>query len=191
MSLLNEKNSIAVVGDIRKSEKLIKAISIDAFTQLISTFLDHLLEITNDYNCILERFTGDGFVVIFPSSGNTSYDTDCSKFVERIMRLYREYLIGMEEVFINQDILPKEYRNGEMIKIHGLGIGIDYGRIRFNIYGNFFYSVGLPILRASRFCQKADPWQVVIGEKSSFVKISEFLSLSQETNNFKSYKYER
>lgn len=181
---LNLANSIVVVGDIRNSEKLIKLIGIDYYTELISVFLNNTLNYTNDYDCVLERFTGDGFVIIFPSKNNLKYDVECSKFVESIMHLYRVSLENTFKLFLDQGLIKnKSYEE------YGLGIGVNYGKVEFNLYGNFLYSVGLPILKATRLSEDASPWTINTDFESLFKTSKNIKKINSKSINYKTYKY--
>ncbi len=155
-SILSNSRSIAVVGDIRKSQDLMTySSSSDYFSKMMLDFMANTRKFTRDNYGIFDKFTGDGFLVYFN---------------EEICKLANSNFI---ECFINFTVAQLEYSKSHfnnwvksIRKIPpgscGLTIGADIGIIDFKEIDGHLFAIGDTIVWSNRVCNAGNSNEIIV-----------------------------
>ena len=126
--------------DIRRStELMLQARQPDQFARFITTLCNDLMSEVKDSFGVVDKFTGDGILAVFPeffSGADAPYRavTVASRCHEVFARNYRAFRSSFRSVLMNV----------------GLGIGIDYGTLHFVQIAGGLTVVGQPVVFACR-----------------------------------------
>lgn len=152
---MNEKDTIVLVADIRRSQDLMTYGPDDShYTTMINEFIASIQQIILNNNGIFDKFTGDGFIAYFNESlceltGSDFYNqmwltcTEVMRYADSFITEWTKYLRK----------IPSEPI--------GLSIGVDSGRIFFSTSSNQMMAVGEPSIWATRMCSAGHKNEVV------------------------------
>lgn len=185
----SEAPSIAVMGDIRRSQDLMTyASSAGDFSQRMVRFITETRRLAEKHGGFFDKFTGDGFLVYF------------SKAVCEVMK--RDYLECFVE-FVQEEMAFANVAFREWTtsirklpaKEVGLTIGADLGVVAFNDINNQLVAVGDSIVWAARMSSAGNANQVIVNnllyaalrDRSQFA----FEPLSSETKAGESFRAHR
>jgi len=126
--------------DIRRStELMLKARKPDDFAQFISDLCASLRKQIIDNYGVFDKFTGDGILAFFPkffSGGDAGYRA--LRAVDACHKIFAEHYRNNRSRF-----------SSVLLDI-GLGIGVDFGDVKFVRIGNEITVVGTPVVYACR-----------------------------------------
>jgi len=126
--------------DIRRSaELMLKARTAELFGQFMAGLCDELRRVICDRFGIVDKFTGDGLLASFP------------EFFSGPDAGYRAISAAHEAHLVFAKIYKQHRRSFSTVLADiGLGIGVDYGNIRFMRIAGDLTVVGTPVVYATR-----------------------------------------
>lgn len=156
LSAASEVDTIAVVGDIRRSQDLMTyAISTSDFSERMVSFLENIRDLLRECQGFFDKFTGDGFIAYFNERFCTPRRPDpIDSFLDFTTRARQFSLEHFRDWCSNVRKLP----NTPI----GLAIGADIGRVRFHDLRRHLVAVGEPIVWASRMASAAKPNELLV-----------------------------
>lgn len=159
--------------DIRKSTSLmLKAKSDQDFIEFMKGLIDQLGEIIQEEYGIIEKFTGDGLLVFFPTDYAGPHAGEFAiRSSLRCQEFFKEYYELNACKFKSQIVNT------------GLGIGIDFGLSRLAFLSNVISLVGEPVVYACRL-GSGEAGSVLLNQ-SAFDQISVEIS-----SNFSKIEFE-
>ena len=140
----SESETIAVVGDIRRSQDLMTyCTSPGDFSTKMVSFIEHTRKLIEKHSGFFDKFTGDGFVAYFNRTICERSDLD-----------YRECFLSFarEELEFSAKHFQEWSRTIEKLPTTdiGLAIGADLGVVAFHDMDHHLVAVGKPIVWAAR-----------------------------------------
>jgi class 3 adenylate cyclase len=135
-----ESPAFVLAVDIRRStELMLKARTPEVFAEFISTLASELRNAVIDNHGIFDKFTGDGMLAYFPGfySGEdaslncVAATAECHRRFATVYRTHRKCFVSV-------------------LKEIGLGIGVDFGLVRFQRVAAELVIVGTPVVYACR-----------------------------------------
>jgi class 3 adenylate cyclase len=176
---INDTKDILVLSiDIRRSTFYLEN-SLDSarFAKLIGQINRMIIERVNKYYGIIDKFTGDGFLVFFTNSysGKDYFKLALLCSCELIREVVNIFL-SKEENFIK---FPFE---------NGIGIGIDVGDAEILTVGNDVTYIGRCVVNSCRICEKS--FNQILLNNQAYHKINKtnktiFTGLKRIENEFK------
>lgn len=153
---LSQSDSIALIGDIRRSQDLMTyGPDAEFFSRNMLAFLETSRRLLAEHNGVFDKFTGDGFLAYFNAG-----------LCARAGRDPRECLLGFVRALapfcaehFSQWSAALRKTPGETV---GLALGADVGRIMFRHEGNVLFAVGDSIVWASRMCAGAGAGELIV-----------------------------
>lgn len=157
--------------DIRRStELMLKARTAELFAEFMAELCEELQRVICDRFGVVDKFTGDGLLAAFPEffSGADAGYRALSAAQEAHVVFVKRYKLHRSSFFtVLRDI--------------GLGIGIDYGNIRFLRIAGDLTVVGTPVVYATRLScgppgktlLNQPAYEKVVGPFGAFCSISE------------------
>lgn len=169
--------TIAVVGDIRRSQEIMTYASTAAdFTKRIIRFINRTRELIGEHYGIFDKFTGDGFIAYFNKKICEQLDKN---YIDCFIDFIREEL---EFARVHFSEWQKNIRKLPDCAI-GLSLGADIGKVNFNDVDDHFVAVGDTIVWASRMATAAEANEIVINNILS-VKLSGIDGLTMQQKNY-------
>lgn len=148
--------TIAVVGDIRKSQDLMTySPNSKHYAERIISFITKIREITEENAGFFDKFTGDGFIVYFNESICKFSGKD---YIESFLKFIREISNFSNPLFEDWTLDIRKRPPSEI----GLAIGADFGFISFEDIQDHVIAVGDTIVWASRMAAIAKSRQIVV-----------------------------
>lgn len=175
-SELSNTKTIAVVGDIRKSQDLMTyAPSPEYFSKMMLNFMKTSRQLIKDNFGIFDKFTGDGFLAYFNQL-----------VCERVNKDYLECFVN----FVDQQIDYshkhfKKWTSSLRKKPHGscgLTIGADIGNIDFRVMDGHLFAIGDTIVWANRVCSAGKVNDILVNN-ILFNNLREKMSISLNSIN--------
>jgi class 3 adenylate cyclase len=153
---LSSSDTIAVLGDIRRSQDLMTyGPDPETFSRNMLAFVDTTRRLLAENNGVFDKFTGDGFLAYF----NTGLCAKAGRdHRECMMDFVRAIALFSSDHFRKWGFLLRKHPGQEI----GLAIGADFGRIGFRHEGNVLFAVGPAIVWADRMCREAEAGELVV-----------------------------
>lgn len=151
--------SIAVMGDIRKSQELMTyAESPEQFSRHMLEFIKLTRKLADKHFGLFDKFTGDGFLVYFSEAICQSCGAD---FVGEFLSFAEELLSSCGQLF-ERWLSTVRKLPAEPV---GLALGADVGTIKFFLPDNHLVAVGDTIVWASRMSAAANAGQLYVNNR--------------------------
>lgn len=158
MSRASEKESVVMVGDIRKSQDLMTYSSPDKFADHMLNFITGTRALVDKYGGFFDKFTGDGFIVYFNPEICHVFDPDPIKCFLEFIKSERAFCLNLF------DDWKKCVRKLPATEV-GLAMGADFGSIQFRNLKSHLIAIGEPIVWANRMASVAKSDQVVVNNQ--------------------------
>jgi class 3 adenylate cyclase len=157
---LSEQTTIAVFGDIRRSQELmLYSESPDVFFSNMKTLIGGIRDLISQYGGMFDKFTGDGFLGYFcPGLARYGKHLDYLKnfiaFVKDLHAFAAKHFATWEKQ------VRKVPAQG-----YGLALGADVGRITMDDSQAHLICVGDSIVWAARMCTAAEARETLVNNK--------------------------
>lgn len=160
VTLMNDKKSIAVVADVRRSQDLMTYSSEkDTYSVKIREFIANAQQMIIDNNGIFDKFTGDGFIAYFneelSKEADSDFLTDMLNACHSIMPYSNSYFEDWKQELTKVPTEPI-----------GLTIGVDMGSIYFSELNRQIMAVGEACIWATRACAAGHKGELVINNRA-------------------------
>lgn len=189
---LSNSRTIAVVGDIRKSQDLMTySPSADYFRDMVIEFTQTSRKIIKDNYGIFDKFTGDGFLAYF----NEDVCEKANKnFIECFIKSSKEIMDFSNEHFTKWTKSIRKLPLGSS----GLTIGADIGKIEYKEIEGHLFAIGDTIVWANRVCSAGKSNEVVLNnilynlvkDKDKKMEFELLESITKAGESFTAYKME-
>jgi class 3 adenylate cyclase len=151
--------SIAVVGDIRKSQDLMTyAADADSFSEHIVSFIEKTRALIDEHCGIFDKFTGDGFLAYFNEDVCRSAGVN---FIDSFIGFVREEGEFAASLF---DEWGRTVRKLPPSPV-GLAMGADVGVVQFRDLRDHLVAVGDTIVWASRMSSVGRAGEVIVNNR--------------------------
>ncbi len=189
-SELSNSKTIAVVGDIRKSQDLMTySPSADFFRDRIIEFTQTSRKIIKDNYGIFDKFTGDGFLAYFNEEVCKKAGKD---FIDCFIKCNKEIMDFAIDHFSNWTKAIRKLPLGSS----GLTIGADIGKIEYKEIEGHLFAIGDTIVWANRVCSAGKSNEVIlnnilynlINDKHPKTKFEMLESVTKAGESFTAYK---
>lgn len=153
---LSNSRTIAVVGDIRKSQDLMTySPSADFFRDMVIEFTQKSRQIIKNNYGIFDKFTGDGFLAYF----NEDVCKKAGKnFVDCFINSSKEIMDFSIEHFAKWTKSIRKLPLGSS----GLTIGADIGKIEYKEIEGHLFAIGDTIVWANRVCSAGKSNEIIL-----------------------------
>lgn len=150
-SLGGEEREVTVLFvDIRQSTTLLGRIGPEGMVSLLNDCFGRMNEIIFEHNGTLDKYTGDGFMVVYGAP--VSFDDDTDRAVRTAVEMEKEL---------------KRFNRGKVEPLP-LAFGISRGRVVAGNVGSLrrmeYTCIGPGVVRASRLCDAADGGEILIDQ---------------------------
>lgn len=136
--------TIALVGDIRNSQKLMGALqNADRFARFMGDFIAETRALIDKRRGFFDKFTGDGFIVYF---NERICEVGGVDFIDALIDFSREIKESTAEIL-------KSHARGvsqRALNSIGLALGADIGRVDFRDVNNHLIAIGDAVVWAHR-----------------------------------------
>ncbi|MBI4026189.1 MAG: hypothetical protein HY360_14475 [Verrucomicrobia bacterium] len=152
----SEFPSIVIVADIRNSQDLMTyATSQEQCAEDIGYFYAETTRLVNRHNAVLfDKFTGDGFLLYFNEKLSRTLASD---YIADAVRFLQNAMDTFAPVFARWSFSVRKVSSK-----HGIGIGADWGLVRFQFLRNHFIATGDAIVWATRMADAADGGEILV-----------------------------
>jgi len=152
----SDTSTIAVVGDIRRSQELmLYASDLKEFTDRMVNFITTTRDLIEKHMGFFDKFTGDGFIVYFNEAicgaAKLSYKECFLNFIKDESNFAIPFFSDWE----------KSIRKRPINKI-GIAIGADIGKIYFGDINDHLIAVGDAIVWASRMSSVGEANEILV-----------------------------
>ncbi|MGD0256150.1 MAG: hypothetical protein ABSB99_11525 [Acidimicrobiales bacterium] len=149
-------DAIVIAGDIRRSTSLMKeAVSFQVYAQIINRFVTAIQIATRSCGGWFDKFTGDGFLAFWVTTGDASLKGT-------VLRNVVEYA-RQQRVFFGELILPDLRLNSQNFPAGvGFAVGIDGGPTYPATIAGQLTIVGPPVVGAVRMLNTAGPGEILL-----------------------------
>ena len=150
---ISHKEISCMFIDIVNSTEAVSKLAEEILSPAITLFLDHIVPILLRFNLILDKYTGDGFVVFSTKSDSSTYISDCVKAGHMVIEKIKSESQAYKEVW------------GAPLQIK---VAVSNGLAPVGFFsstsGNFhtYTSIGLPVITASRIESLCEPNSIFI-----------------------------
>lgn len=145
-----EREATILFTDIRGSTALLGRVGAQEMVKILNTYFSRLMDIVFKYNGTLDKFTGDGFLVVYGAP--VAFPDDSERAVRTALAMQEEMM------HINKE-------TGVPI---GLGIGITRGKVMAGNIGSLrrmeYTVIGESVNLSSRLCDGAQAGQIWVGQ---------------------------
>jgi len=189
---LSNARTIAVVGDIRKSQDLMTySPSADFFRDMVIEFTQTARKIIKDNYGIFDKFTGDGFLAYFNEDVCKTANKD---FIDCFIKSSKEIMEFSTEHFEKWTKSIRKLPLGSS----GLTIGADIGKIEYKEIEGHLFAIGDTIVWANRVCSAGKSNEIILNnilynlvkEKDRKAKFDTLESITKAGESFTAYKME-
>ncbi len=153
---LSNSRTIAVVGDIRKSQDLMTyAPSSKFFSEMMLDFMETSRKLIKDNFGVFDKFTGDGFLAYFNEEvclkASKNFHDCFLNFSHALMQYSKEHFTKWTKSIRK---LP--------LGLCGLTIGADIGKIDFKEIDGHLFAIGDTIVWANRVCSAGKSEDLIV-----------------------------
>jgi class 3 adenylate cyclase/anti-sigma regulatory factor (Ser/Thr protein kinase)/GAF domain-containing protein len=145
-----EREATTLFVDIRGSTALLGRVGAQEMVQILNTYFSRLIDIVFHYNGTLDKYTGDGFLVVYGAP--ISFPDDSERAVKTALAMQKEMV----------------HLNKETGVPLGLGIGITHGPVIAGNIGSLrrmeYTVIGESVNLAARLCDGARADQIWVGK---------------------------
>ncbi|MCF8240380.1 MAG: hypothetical protein K9J16_03270 [Melioribacteraceae bacterium] len=153
---LSQAVSIAVVGDIRKSQDLMTySPSTEFFCEMMLDFMDTSRKLITENAGIFDKFTGDGFLAYFNEEVCRKAGKD---FLDCFISFVKSQMEYSEKHFPEWAKSIRKVQPG----LSGLTIGADIGKIDFREVDGHLFAIGDSIVWAHRVCRAGKGGEILV-----------------------------
>lgn len=173
ISKISESQTIAVYGDIRRSQDLMTyTVNPNRFEEMIIKFLESIRSLLDKNLGIFDKFTGDGFVGYF--NEYLCY-TQSQNFLDCFINFSKQCMESCYPLF---DEWKKEVRKLPKEDVM-LSLGADIGKIHFGDQHGHLVCIGDAIVWAQRMCAAAPAGRIYVNNiLANILKEKEGIQLS-------------
>jgi len=159
-SLKTERKRVSVFfSDIAGFSSLSEELEAETLTDLLNTYLTEMVKIASLHNGTIDKFMGDGLMVIFGDSNSKGMKADCLRCVSMAIEMRRK-MKELETRWFNQGIK-------QALKIR---MGINSGYCTVGSFGTSEYMdytvLGTHVNLASRLESAADSGEILISHET-------------------------
>jgi class 3 adenylate cyclase len=148
--------SIAVVGDIRRSQDLMTyAQGADSFSERMVRFISKTRELVEKHAGFFDKFTGDGFIIYFNEAICNSVKKDYRRC---FLDFAKDQFEFSKSLFKEWSTSIRKLPTSEV----GLTIGADVGQLDFHDLDNHLVAVGDAIVWASRMAEIGSAHEIIV-----------------------------
>lgn len=176
--------------DLRKSTDLMLKIlphRTQEYAQTLMTIFEELRDAVEEEYGVFDKFTGDGVLAFFPDFfGGTVLDAGY-RLLQSAERCHEVFAQSYNRLWRYLTTVPSPGSPERDISgAVGLGIGIDYGRVRLVNVGDELTVVGAPVVYACRLCASAPAGTTFLNQRAfDLLHHQSYLDARRETLGLK------
>jgi len=159
-SLKTERKRITVFfSDIQGFSSLSEELEAETLTELLNNYLTEMLKIASAHRGTIDKFMGDGIMVLFGDSNSEGLKSDCLRCISMAVNM-RKKMSELETLWFNKGI-KKPLR---------IRMGINTGYCTVGSFGTSDYMdytvLGTHVNLASRLESAADPGEILVSHET-------------------------